>query len=127
MRTSKPAKTASRPPTSVDEYLSRLPEDQRAALERLRTLVRAAAPAADECINYGVCALRLNGDVIVGFGATRTHCAMYLFSGSTIADHRDALARYDTTKGAIRFQAGSPLPAALVRRLVRARIAENKA
>ncbi len=125
MRTAKRAAAPSKPPSTVDEYLSRLPADQRAALERLRAVVHATAPAAEECITYGVCGFRLNG-MLVGFGATRTHCAFYLFSGATIAEHRDALAGYDTTKGAIRFQPDSPLPAALVRRLVRARVAENK-
>jgi hypothetical protein len=63
--------------------------------------------------------------MLVGFGATANHCAFYLMSSSTVAAHEDHLSDYDTSKGTIRFQADKPLPVALVRKLVKARIAEN--
>lgn len=113
-------------PTTVDEYLARLPDGKRAALERLRKLIRAAAPQAEECISYQIAAFRLNG-LLVGFGATAKHCAFYLMSGTTVAAHQAELAGYDTSKGTIRFHEDAPLPAALVRKLVKARIAENGA
>jgi uncharacterized protein YdhG (YjbR/CyaY superfamily) len=111
-------------PTTIDEYLGALAKDKRAALERLRKIIRAAAPGAEESISYQICAFRLNG-MLVGFGATREHCALYLMSGSTLGKHKDEVAGYDTSRGTIRFKADEPLPAALVRKLVKARIAEN--
>ena len=111
-------------PTTIDEYLAAVSEDQRTALENLRKTIRAAAPKAEECISYGLAAFRLNG-MLVGFGATRHHCAFYLMSATTVEAHRKELEGYDTSKGTIRFQPDRPLPAALVRKLVKARIAEN--
>jgi uncharacterized protein YdhG (YjbR/CyaY superfamily) len=111
-------------PKTIDEYLARLNGDQRAALQKLRKTIRAAAPKAEECISYQIAAFRLNG-MLVGFGATPKHCAFYLMSASTVAAFANELKDYDTTKGTIRFQPGHPLPAALVRKLVKARIAEN--
>lgn len=112
--------------TTIDEYLSRLGDDKRAALEKLRKTIRAAAPKAEECISYSLPAFRLNG-VLVGFGATTNHCALYPMSGSIVETYKKDLAKYDTSKGTIRFQPDKPLPDALVRKLVKARIAENKA
>jgi uncharacterized protein YdhG (YjbR/CyaY superfamily) len=63
--------------------------------------------------------------MLVGFGATAKHCAFYLMSSTTVEAHKDELKDYDTSKGTIRFQVDNPLPAALVRMLVKARIAEN--
>ncbi len=110
---------------SIDEYLALVSDDQRAALQKLRKTIKAVAPKAEECINYGLAAFRLNGENLVAFGATAKHCAFYLMSGSTVDDHKDELAGYDTSKGTIRFSAAKPLPATLVRKLVKARIAEN--
>ncbi len=111
-------------PTTTDAYLAALSEDKRAALVRLRSLIAAAAPKAEECISYGVPAFRQNGP-LVGFGASKNHCAFYLMSGTTGAAHAKELANYDTSKGTIRFAPDSPLPAALVRKLVKARLKEN--
>jgi uncharacterized protein YdhG (YjbR/CyaY superfamily) len=109
---------------TIDEYLAALSDDKRAALEKLRKTIRAAAPKAEECISYQIAAYRQNG-MLVGFGATATHCAFYLMSSSTLEAYKDELEDYDTSKGTIRFQADKPLPAALVRKLVKSRIAEN--
>src|SRR5688572_26179949 len=114
---------ASRPKT-IDEYLALLPDDQRVALAKLRRIIRAAAPQAEECISYQLAAFRLNG-MLVAFGATPRHCAFYLMSSTTVQAHQKELKRYDTSKGTIRFQPDRPLPAPLVRKLVTARIAEN--
>lgn len=111
---------------TVDEYLAALSDDQRAVLERLRRSIRAAAPNAEECISYQIPAFRLNG-MLVAFGATPNHCAFYPMSSSTVEAHRDELKEYKTSKGTIRFLPDNPLPAALVRKLVKARIAENEA
>ena len=112
-------------PETIDECLATLSDDKRAALEKLRKTIKAAAPKAEECISYGLAAFRLDGKPLVAFGATANHCAFYLMSGSTVEAHLDELKDYATSKGTIRFQADNPLPAALVRKLVKARIAEN--
>src|SRR6266850_6784644 len=111
-------------PRTIDDYLATLSDDKRAALEKLRKTIRAAAPKAEECISYQIAAFRQNG-MLVGFGATEKHCAFYLMSSSTVAAHKDELKDYDTSKGTIRFQPDRPLPVALVRKLVKARIAES--
>jgi len=110
---------------STDAYLAALPLDQRAALEQLRAAIKAAAPKAEECVSYGMPAFRLGGRVLVGFGAAAKHCAFYLWSDSTVAAHAELLAGYDTSKGTVRFPADQPLPVALVRKLVKARMDEN--
>jgi uncharacterized protein YdhG (YjbR/CyaY superfamily) len=112
-------------PQTIDEYLAALPADKRAALEKLRRVIRAAAPKGEECISYQLPAFRQNG-MLVGFGATANHCAFYLMSGSTVEAYKDELKDYDTSKGTIRFKSDKPLPDALVRKLVKARIAENE-
>jgi uncharacterized protein YdhG (YjbR/CyaY superfamily) len=108
-----------------DEYLAALPADQRAALAKLRKTIRSAAPKAEECISYQLAAFRHDGKMLVAFGATPKHCALYLMSTKAVAAHKKELAKYDTSAGTIRFPADKPLPAALVRKLVKARIAEN--
>lgn len=109
----------------IDDYLASLPEDQRHALEQLRAAIRAAAPGAEECISYGRPAFRLDGRALVAYGASAKHCAFYPMSGTTVAAHAAELAGWETSKGTIRFPAGKPLPASLVKTLVQARIREN--
>ena len=111
-------------PKTIDEYLAGVSKEKRGALEKLRKTIRAAAPKAEECISYQLAAFRQDG-MLVAFGATEKHCAFYLMSASTVEAHQKELEGYDTSKGTIRFQANKPLPVALVRKLVKARIAEN--
>ena len=110
---------------TIDAYLAALSNDKRAALERLRKTIRAAAPRAEECISYQLPAFRLEGKLLVWFGASANHCAFY--PGAVLEAHKDELKDYDTSKGTIRFRADNPLPATLVRKLVKARIAKNAA
>ena len=112
-------------PKTFDEYLAAVSDDKRAALEKLRKIIRATVPKAEECISYGLAAFRLDGKPLVALGATANHCAFYPMSSTTVEAHKDELKDYDTSKGTIRFPADKPLPAALVRKLVKARIAEN--
>jgi uncharacterized protein YdhG (YjbR/CyaY superfamily) len=112
---------------TIDEYLSRLDAEQRVALEDLRQIIRSAVPEVEEGISYQIPAFRLAGKAMVGFGATARHCAFYLMSSTVVEAHQEELQGYDTSKGTIRFQPDRPLPPDLVRRLVRARIAENEA
>jgi len=106
-------------------YLAAVTPVQRAALEKLRAAVKAAAPGAEECVSYQLPAFRLDGKLLVCMGAAANHCAFYPMSGRTVADHQAELAKYDTSKSTIRFNPERPLPAALVKKLVKARIAEN--
>jgi|SRR5271157_5083155 len=110
---------------TIDDYLAVLSDDKRAALEKLRKTIRAVAPKAEECISYRLPAFRLNGRMLVAFGATANHCAFYPMSSSAVEAFKEELKAYKTSKGTIRFQADKPLPAVLVRKLVKARIAEN--
>lgn len=112
-------------PQTIDAYLSALSDEQRRALEKLRKTIKAVAPKAEECISYRLPAFRLDGRMLVAFGARANHCAFYPMSSSTIATHAYDLEGYDTSPGAIRFRADEPLPVPLVRKLVKARIAEN--
>lgn len=107
----------------TDAYLAALSSDKRAALEKLRGAIKSAAPKAEECISYGIPAFRLAGKLLVAFGAAAKHCSFYP-GAHPVKAHKDELKSYSTSKGTIRFPADSPLPAALVRMLVKTRIAE---
>ena len=113
-------------PKTIDEYLAPLSEDKRAALEKLRRDIRSAVPGAEECISYQIPGFRLGGRLLVSFGAAARHCAFYpgAHPGEAL---QGELGAYDTSKGTIRFPANSPVPAALVRKVVKARIAEHAA
>ena len=111
-------------PESIDAYLAGLTSDKRAALEKLRRAINAAAPGAEECISYQLPAFRLDGKILVWFGAATKHCSFYP-GAAPIAKHAAELEGYMTSKGTIRFPPDEPLPAALVKKLVRARIAER--
>ena len=111
-------------PVTIDEYLAGLDATNRAALQKVRRAIRAAAPGAEECISYGMPAFRLNGKLIAGFRAAASHCSFHPMSGATVATLGAKLSGYDTSAGTIRFSPLTGLPAALVRQLVKARIAE---
>lgn len=111
-------------PNPIDEYLAKLPAEQRAALEKLRKQIRAAAPDAEEGISYGVPAFLWNG-AVVGFGASKNHCTFFPMTGHTVAAYADELEDFETSKGAIRFTPKKPLPAALVKQIVKERLKEN--
>jgi uncharacterized protein YdhG (YjbR/CyaY superfamily) len=113
-------------PKNIDEYLARLSVEKRDALEKLRSDIRSAAPKAEEILSYGVPAYRLGGRLLMAFGAATNHCAFYP-GAFPVETHKDELKAYGTSKGTIHFQADSPLPAALVRKLVKTRIAEYAA
>jgi len=110
---------------SVDEYLAALPEDTRATLEKIRKAVKAAAPKAAEVISYQMPMYKQNG-MLVGFAAFKNHCSFFP-GAKPIATYKDELKAYKTSKGTIQFPIGKPLPAALVKKLVKMRLAENEA
>ena len=113
-------------PETVDDYLGRLTSEQRAALEKLRRAIRSAAPRAEECISYQIPAFRLDGRMLVWFHAASKHLSFFP-GAAPIKQYEAELARYETSKGTVRFSADEPLPATLVKKLVKARIAEHSA
>jgi uncharacterized protein YdhG (YjbR/CyaY superfamily) len=116
-----------RKPRTIDEYLAGVNADQRIALEKLRKTIRAAAPRVEECISYGIPAFRLNGRSLVFLGAWANHCSFYPGSSTTLNNFRDDLKSFQISKGTIRFSPDDPLPTALVKKLVKARITEHHA
>jgi uncharacterized protein YdhG (YjbR/CyaY superfamily) len=111
-------------PATIDEYLCTVPADQRIALEKLRSAIKAAAPEAVEGIGYGMPAFKYQGRPLAYFAGSRNHCAIY---GPAVDEFRGDLAGYKTSKGTIRFTPDKPLPDALVRKLIKARITGIKA
>jgi uncharacterized protein YdhG (YjbR/CyaY superfamily) len=117
---------ARRKPETIDEYLTGVNAQQRVALEKLRRTIRAVAPKLEECISYGIPAFRLKGRSLVFFGAWANHCSFYPGSSATLRKFRNDLKNFQISKGTIRFSSDKPLPIALVQKLVKARIAEDK-
>lgn len=109
---------------TIDEYLSGVPDDQRAALERIRRQIQAIVPDAAEAISYGLPAFKLRGRAVVWFAAWKAHCSLYPLTDTFLEAHTDALKGYRRTKGSVHFTPQAPLPPALVEKLVRARLAD---
>jgi uncharacterized protein YdhG (YjbR/CyaY superfamily) len=107
---------------TIDVYLAGLPAAQRATLQRLRTTIRRIVPQAQECISYRIPAFRLEGGIVAGFLARKDGFSYVPFSGRTLATLARELEGYGGTKSALHFE--KPLPASLVRKLIRARMAE---
>lgn len=117
--------TAKQPSLQVRTYLAALPADTRRHVQKLREAIRAAAPGAVESFGYGVPAFRLDGKPFVWYAAWKRYSSFYPVSETTTRALAAELAGYETSgKGTIRFRLDEPLPTALVRRLVKARIAE---
>lgn len=110
----------------IDAYLAKVSSDKRALLENLRKTIHAVVPDAEECISYTMPAFRVKGGVVAGFLATAKGCSYFPFSGSTLTTVADALEGYSRTKSALHFNAEHPLPKTLVRKLLKARLAEMK-
>ena len=117
--------TKSTPAKTVDDYLAAAPDDARIALENLRKTIRAAAPKATEVISYQIPAYKHHG-LLVGFAASAGHCTFHIMSVKVTTAHADDLKGYKIGKASIRFEPNNPVPAALVTKLVKARIAENE-
>lgn len=114
-------------PSSVEEYLAGLPEAQRAVLQKLRATIRAAAPGATETISYQMPAFKLDGRFVVWYAAFRDHCSLFPATKAVLEAHGDELKPYVSGKGTLRFTEEHPMPARLVRKIVKTRIKENAA
>jgi uncharacterized protein YdhG (YjbR/CyaY superfamily) len=111
---------------TVAAYLAGVNGEKRKALQKLRSTIRKIVPRADEIISYGIPAYRLDGEVIAGFLARAGGCSYVPFSGTTLATLARDLDGYEGTKSSLHFDAARGLPATLVRKLIKARIAETK-
>jgi len=121
--TSKEAKIGS-VKTTVDAYIRASPLETRVKLVQLRKIIRAAAPTAKEGISYKMPYYNYQG-ALVWFAAFRNHIGIFL-RPPIIQEHKRELKGYETTKSAVHFPMNKPLPAALITRLVKARMAKNK-
>jgi uncharacterized protein YdhG (YjbR/CyaY superfamily) len=116
----------SEPGGDVDKYLAAVPEPARTTLTKLRTTIRAALPAeATEGISYGMAAFKYKGPV-AGIAAFSDHCGYFVMSGTLLDSFKDELKDYTVSKGGVRFPLDKPLPATLVKKLVKARMAINE-
>ena len=116
---------ATKVPETVDEYLNRVPEPARSTLNRVRATIRSVAPPeATEVISYGIPTFKYKG-MLASYAAFSDHCSLFPGAGPTIKFKND-LKNFQTSKGTIRFAPDKPLPAALVKKLLKSRIRENE-
>lgn len=114
-------------PETIDEYLAQVSDgDKRQALANLRKAIHAIVPDAEEGFSYGLPAFRLEGRPLVAFAATKKHCSLYPMSPAVIVSLEAELNDFETSKGTIRFSPDKPIPNALLKALIQARIAEIK-
>jgi uncharacterized protein YdhG (YjbR/CyaY superfamily) len=109
----------------VERYLSEVPEPQRAALEKLRKQIQQAAPEAEEIITYQMPGFRAHGRPLVSYAAFRGHCSFFPMGTAVLEGFRDELEPYLSGASTLQFTPEKPLPAALVKKIVKARLEEN--
>jgi uncharacterized protein YdhG (YjbR/CyaY superfamily) len=121
-----PDKRANDGKSSVEAYLTNVPEPARTTLKKLRATIRAAAPKeAEECISYGMPAFRYKGG-LVAYAAFKKHCSFFPMSASLLDDFTRDIEGFRTSKGTLQFPVDKPLPPALVKRMVKARVKQNE-
>lgn len=122
-----PALTGEGKARDVDSYMAACPEPHRTTLEKVRATIRAVVPeGTTEVISYGMPTFRYKG-ALVGYAAFKEHCSLFPMSGRVLDEFGQDLAKYRTSKGTLQFPIDKPLPASLLKKLVKARIAQNEA
>ncbi len=111
-------------PKSVEAYVKGLTGESRAAIQKLRETIAAAVPQAEEGITYSMPGFKLGGKGLVAYAAFKDHYSFFPMSKQAIETHRDELGDRVTGKGTIRFEYGDRLPVGLVKKVVKARVAE---
>jgi uncharacterized protein YdhG (YjbR/CyaY superfamily) len=111
----------------VDDYISKLPEDQQRLLQGVRRRVTELVPDAVETISYGMPAFKVDGRFFVSYAAWKKHCSIYPIYDALLERHADAIRGYGRTKGALHFTEAQPLPDPLLVDLVRQRVREARA
>jgi uncharacterized protein YdhG (YjbR/CyaY superfamily) len=114
------------PAKDVDAYIAAAAEPARAMLEKMRAIVKAAAPRAVEMISYGIPLYKHHGH-LTAFAAFKSHVGFYVMSKRLMAEYKKEFAPYKQAIATVQFPIGKPIPASLVRRVVKARIKENEA
>ncbi|MGE5226213.1 MAG: iron chaperone [Planctomycetaceae bacterium] len=114
-------------PTTVDGYMASLPTEVREAMEQIRRTVRATAPEATETISYRMPAFKDRGRILVYYAAFKDHCSIFPASEGVREALGDTLTPYLSGKGTIRFPLDRKIPVAFVKKVVKARLAENEA
>src|SRR6476620_9693004 len=105
----------------VGDYIMSMPQKTQAVLAKMRKIIRSAVPEAEEIISYQMPAYKYHG-MLVGFAGYKNHCGFYPWNGHTVADFKNELEGYKTSKAAIQFPLDAPLPESLIRRIIDARI-----
>jgi len=125
MKRTRPTKDSSKQSAaSVRAYLAAAPPPVRARLRQIRAIVRANAPGAVEHFSYGIPGFRLDDQALVWYAAFKKHTSLYPITPALLKAHRIDVSGYETSKGTIRIPVDEALPAPLVKRLVKARVAE---
>jgi uncharacterized protein YdhG (YjbR/CyaY superfamily) len=111
---------------NVDEYLAGLPEPARGTLTHVRAVIRSVVPKeTTEVISYGIPMFKFNG-MLVGYAAFKNHCSLFPTGSGVIDQFAKELANYRRSKGTIQFPSDKPLPDSLIKKIVKARVKENK-
>jgi uncharacterized protein YdhG (YjbR/CyaY superfamily) len=109
----------------VDAYVAALPKEPRVTLDKFRKIIKAAASKAEETISYQIPTFKYHGPLVF-FAAFKNHCSLYVLSKSIMKKFSNELKPYDTSGTTIHFSPENPLPATLVKKIVKARIEENE-
>ena len=120
-------RSATTAPKTVEEYLSTVPEPQRTTLKKVRAVIQSVLPEeAIEVISYRIPCVKYHG-MLLGYAAFSDHCSLFGMSSTLLGPMKEDLKKYSTSKGTIRFPVDKPLPAALIKKLVKAALAEKEA